>query len=92
MPLNGNTDLRFWDFQFDGVNRVIVPFVCCGDLSGYDADTTYELDEDYVYHEPNQMPIAPPYKDACDRKRGKGVQSNIADGVSQLGIPDDGDK
>ena len=26
-----------------GVNRVIAPFVACGDLSGYDSDRTYPL-------------------------------------------------
>ena len=27
------------------VNRLIVPFLACGDLSGYDADQSYPLDE-----------------------------------------------
>ena len=27
----------------DSVNRITVPFVACGDLSGYDADTTYPI-------------------------------------------------
>ena len=26
-----------------GISRVIVPFVACGDLSGYDSDRTYPL-------------------------------------------------
>ena len=26
-----------------GVNRVIVPFLACGDLSGFDSDKTYPL-------------------------------------------------
>lgn len=30
--------------QFSGPNRVVVPFVACGDLSGWDADKTYALD------------------------------------------------
>jgi tRNA (cytidine32/guanosine34-2'-O)-methyltransferase len=29
--------------QLTGVNRAIVPFVACGDLSGYDADMSYDL-------------------------------------------------
>jgi len=29
--------------QLEGPNRVIVPFIACGDLSGYDADRTYPL-------------------------------------------------
>jgi hypothetical protein len=35
----------FCDFsQLTGANRIIVPFLACGDLSAYDADTTYPLD------------------------------------------------
>lgn len=35
-----------WD-QWEGPNRVIVPFLACGDLSAYDSDMTYPLDSDY---------------------------------------------
>jgi len=43
-----------------GANRVLVPFVACGDLSGYDADQNYALGGDeYTYREPVQSPIAP---------------------------------
>mmetsp|Transcript_28943 Transcript_28943/g.58266 ORF Transcript_28943/g.58266 Transcript_28943/m.58266 type:complete len:372 (-) Transcript_28943:130-1245(-) len=46
----------------DGPERLIVPFVACGDLSGYDADATYPLDAEgepaYVYHEPTQKPTS----------------------------------
>lgn len=51
-----------------------VPFVHCGDLSGYDSDKSYALDCDedvqYVYHEPVQAPINPPYKE-FQAKRSK---------------------
>ena len=30
--------------ELTGVNRVIVPFLACGDLSAYDSDMTYPLD------------------------------------------------
>ena len=36
----------FADVDFnslEGVNRVIVPFLACGDLSAYDSDRTYPL-------------------------------------------------
>jgi len=62
----------------------IVPFVACGDLSGYDADASYPLDLDergaegasadakpgakYEYRAPPQPPINPPYKEYLDRK------------------------
>lgn len=66
------------DHQYDelnnleGPNRVIVPFLACGDLSGFDSDKTYPLklsDKDYEYHPPTQGPINPPYKEACLLKR-----------------------
>jgi tRNA (cytidine32/guanosine34-2'-O)-methyltransferase len=50
-----------------GPMSVIVPFVACGDLNGYDADKSYPLDleEDsagtYVYRDPVQPPIRPNY-------------------------------
>ena len=27
-----------------GVNRIIAPFVACGDLSGFDSDMTYAVE------------------------------------------------
>jgi len=46
--------------ELSGANRVIVPYIACGDLSGYDADQNYPLGgDDYVYHEPVQQPIKP---------------------------------
>lgn len=35
------TDVEF--NQLEGPNRVIVPFLACGDLSAYDSDQTYPL-------------------------------------------------
>ena len=29
--------------ELEGINRVIVPFIACGDLSAYDSDMTYPL-------------------------------------------------
>lgn len=31
------------DTEANELHRKIVPFVACGDLSGYDSDRTYEL-------------------------------------------------
>ncbi|KAK6187944.1 hypothetical protein SNE40_005861 [Patella caerulea] len=58
------------DFNsLEGPNRIIVPFLACGDLSGFDSDKTYPLElepgKGYTYHPPTQSPINPPYKDAC---------------------------
>nr|NP_001016817.1 FtsJ RNA methyltransferase homolog 1 [Xenopus tropicalis]CAJ81745.1 FtsJ homolog 1 (E. coli) [Xenopus tropicalis] len=59
--------------QLEGPNRVIVPFLACGDLSAYDSDQTYPLklqaDKDYTYVPPTQPPICPPYQEACFRKK-----------------------
>jgi len=59
--------------SLEGPNRVIVPFLACGDLSGFDSDMTYPLQLEgasgYSYHPPTQAPINPPYKDACVLKK-----------------------
>ncbi|XP_075041661.1 tRNA (cytidine(32)/guanosine(34)-2'-O)-methyltransferase [Mixophyes fleayi] len=59
--------------QLEGPNRVIVPFLACGDLSAYDSDRTYPLQLDtgkeYCYMSPNQPPIHPPYEEACFLKK-----------------------
>lgn len=56
-----------------GINRVIIPFLVCGDLSAYDSDTTYPLqlpgEEPYHYRPPVAPPISPPYSFA--KKLGK---------------------
>ncbi|XP_067141362.1 tRNA (cytidine(32)/guanosine(34)-2'-O)-methyltransferase-like [Centruroides vittatus] len=56
----------------DGPNRTVVPFIACGDLSGFDADRSYPLDiegREYEYRSPVQIPIDPPYKKACELKK-----------------------
>lgn len=53
--------------ELTGINRVIVPFVVCGDLGQPDSDTCYPLNfegKEYTYHEPVQTPIDPPYQEA----------------------------
>lgn len=52
-----------------GVNRVIVPFVACGDLSGFDADQSYPLQDGVAFVAPTQLPINPSYKEAIERKK-----------------------
>ena len=55
------------------INRLIVPFLACGDLSGYDADQSYPLDEIVGGAArglaPVQGPINPQYKAAMDLKK-----------------------
>jgi tRNA (cytidine32/guanosine34-2'-O)-methyltransferase len=57
--------------QLEGSNRVIAPFIACGDLN-YDSDKTYNLDLDgkeYKFHEPLCLPISPPYAQALNLKK-----------------------
>ncbi|CAD5115590.1 DgyrCDS4551 [Dimorphilus gyrociliatus] len=68
--LNPLLDQKYDDTNsLEGSNRLITPFIACGDLSGYDADMTYPLEDEYVYRQPTQKPINPPYKLACELKR-----------------------
>jgi tRNA (cytidine32/guanosine34-2'-O)-methyltransferase len=60
-----------------GPNSIIVPFLACGDLSGYDADQTYQLDDNYIPHEPIQKPIDPPYKKALSLKKSRKLDSQV---------------
>ncbi|XP_076675937.1 tRNA methyltransferase 7-32 [Andrena cerasifolii] len=65
-----------------GVNRIIVPFVVCGDLNQPDSDTCYPLDyegKEYRYHEPVQTPIAPPYEEALSFLESGGTDFRNAD-------------
>ncbi|KAI4800274.1 hypothetical protein KUCAC02_013361 [Chaenocephalus aceratus] len=59
--------------QLQGPNRVIVPFLACGDLSAFDSDRTYPLQLDsgkqYEYTPPTQPPICPPYQQACHLRK-----------------------
>eukprot|EP01120_Amphizonella_sp_Union-15-10_P013268 TRINITY_DN6136_c0_g1_i1.p1 TRINITY_DN6136_c0_g1~~TRINITY_DN6136_c0_g1_i1.p1 ORF type:complete len:215 (+),score=49.49 TRINITY_DN6136_c0_g1_i1:196-840(+) len=60
--------------QTSAVNRLIVPFVAVGDLSGYDSDRTYPLQDssgsEYKFLTAVQPPINPPYKNYIEKKRG----------------------
>jgi len=76
--VNPLLDHAYTDFnQLEGINRVIVPFLACGDLSAYDSDRTYGLQiregEEYEYRPPAQAPINPPYKSAVALKRNAGI-------------------
>ncbi|VDN06614.1 unnamed protein product [Thelazia callipaeda] len=73
-----------------GPNRLLVPFLACGDLSGWDSDRTYKLElpnisgkseqERYVYRPVVQPPTDPAYKKACALKKiGKLAKPEIAD-------------
>ena len=64
----------------EGPNKVYIPFLACGDLSGYDSDRSYPLPQvaegTYKSLDPVQPPIAPPYKRALELKKAasQGIQ------------------
>jgi len=88
--INPLLDHTYTDFNsLTGPNRLIVPFLACGDLSAYDSDKTYPLmdidGKKYVYHEPTQKPIDPPYKNALAMKRNQeSCKSEDADKVEMI--------
>lgn len=68
------------DFNLlEGINRVVVPFVVCGDLSAFDSDMTYPTKSEdgtpYKALEPTQPPINPPYQTACQMKKDGSLHS-----------------
>lgn len=64
------------DYQYNeshqqtGLNRVIAPFMACGDLE-WDADACYTLPDGYELLKVLQPPINPPYKSALENRMGK---------------------
>jgi len=56
--------------RLEGGAKALIPFVACGDLSGWDADRSYALDAGaYTPLAPVQMPIDPPYREAIARAK-----------------------
>ena len=49
--------------------RLLVPFLACGDLSGFDADQSYDLPDEHISLDPVQPPTAPAYKSALAAKK-----------------------
>jgi len=72
---NPSLDIPLLDHKYQGdgaeAASLAIPFVACGDLGGYDADTVYAVEEtpDYTTRAPVQAPIRPPYQAALDAKR-----------------------
>ncbi|PIO73140.1 ribosomal RNA large subunit methyltransferase J [Teladorsagia circumcincta] len=65
--------------QLTGINRVVVPFVACGDLCGFDSDGSYPLNlptipsgplgSEYVFRDVVQPPTEPSYKESVMMKK-----------------------
>ncbi|EES07698.1 hypothetical protein BDA96_04G356900 [Sorghum bicolor] len=70
---SGVDDLDCRSGWLEGPNKVYIPFLACGDLSGYDSDRSYPLPitdgGSYRSLDPVQPPIAPPYKTALQMKK-----------------------
>ncbi|KAF4522525.1 hypothetical protein B566_EDAN009972 [Ephemera danica] len=89
VPSMTNPLLDQKEFNFDqlqGVNRTIVPFLACGDLSAYDSDTSYplklEAEKEYQYYPPKQSPISPPYKKYLELRQKRAGASEEVDSTS----------
>jgi len=65
----------------EGPNKVYIPFLACGDLSGYDSDRSYPLPSteggSYRSLDPVQPPIAPPYKTALEMKKASSHGASV---------------
>lgn len=55
------------DTSISAANAVIVPFLACGDLNGFDSDMSYPVIFGNAILEPVQGPIDPPYKSYFER-------------------------
>ncbi|CAI0424283.1 unnamed protein product [Linum tenue] len=78
---SGADDLDCSSGWLEGPNKVYIPFLACGDLSGYDSDRSYPLprNSEGVYQSlnPVQPPIAPPYKRALEMKKASAQGAQI---------------
>ncbi|XP_072242567.1 tRNA (cytidine(32)/guanosine(34)-2'-O)-methyltransferase [Leuresthes tenuis] len=79
--------------QLEGPNRIIVPFLACGDLSAFDSDRTYPLqldaDKQYRYTPPTQPPISPPYQQACHLRKSNLLSKEDAPSICHSQNTDD---
>ena len=70
-----------------GSQAEAIPFITCGDLSGFDSETTYPLPEDYVCREPVQKPIDPPYAAAVELRKTSKLSDKTRDGAKAESKP-----
>ncbi|EJW83021.1 cell division protein [Wuchereria bancrofti] len=81
-----------------GSSRLLVPFLACGDLSGWDSDRTYKLElpgfsdeaqrRRYEYRPVVQPPTEPAYKKACTlKKSGKLARPEMEEPFFKCDVP-----
>lgn len=89
--------------EYDDINRLLVPYMACGDMSGFDSDRTYPLDlsrlpseltklDQYKYEFKTvvQPPTDPCYKKACELKVESNLLTEQCDDVEfEIGFSDD---
>lgn len=74
--------------------QLLVPFIACGDLSGYDADANYDLPElaegeaRYAPIEPTQKPTTPAYRSYLEQQQGRDGRRTVLDSQWQAAQPD----
>ena len=76
-PLVDHTYDAAKDNALTGDNRLIVPFVACGDLSGFDSDMNYALEGDHEVLPVVQPPTDPPYKEALARRAAAAKDTRV---------------
>ena len=93
--LNPESSLDFTSLTAE--ERLLIPYVSCGDLTGFDSDCSHPLElttspgeavssrKPYEYKEPVQPPIKPPYQHAVSLKRANKLDSPLVEGSKWTG-------
>jgi tRNA (cytidine32/guanosine34-2'-O)-methyltransferase len=71
--------------QLEGINRVIVPFISAGDVSGWDSNMTYPLDGSQVL-DPIIPPIDAPYKEFMQKYHPDRKIQKLASSLEQTSL------
>jgi tRNA (cytidine32/guanosine34-2'-O)-methyltransferase len=79
---------QYFSSLSSGPNKQIIPFIACGDLTGFDSDSSYPLNlpnssnsgsNEYQYLSPTQLPIDPPYQWAQRLKKTSALEKPSID-------------
>lgn len=67
MMIDASSGYPYGKRELAGAERMMVPFVACGDLCGFDSDTAYEMDGTSL--PPVAPPLSAPYLKALQQRR-----------------------